>query len=307
MPAFECSSLILTNFWLQDHFPLKKSTILHLRFPFSFFLLPVFLLACGISTTVNIQNLLLSFIILHFLVYPASNGYNSFFDKDEESIGGLKHPPKVTKELYWIALLLDFIALGLSLLISFEFALMVLVYGTISKAYSHPSIRLKKYPIMGWLAAGIFQGYFTYLLSYIAINDVSVSSTFSLALQAPGVLSSLLLLGSYPMTQVYQHEEDAKRGDRTISRALGVLGTFHFTAIAFTISSTGFFYYFLQFQDLFTATAFLLFLSPVLLYFISWYIKVRKHRSAADFDSTMKLNLISSSLLNGFFLYLWVF
>ena len=108
---------------------MKKSTLLHLRIPFSFFLLPVFLLAVAVSEEIHTQNLLLSFLILHFLIYPASNGYNSYFDKDTGSIGGLKHPPRVSKELYWISLLLDVVALGLGMLISLEFVAMIFIYG----------------------------------------------------------------------------------------------------------------------------------------------------------------------------------
>ncbi len=283
---------------------MKKSTLLHLRIPFSFFLLPVFLLALAVSEQVDPLNLALSFFILHFLVYPASNGYNSYFDKDEGSIGGLKHPPKVSKELYWVSLVFDLVGLLLGLLISWEFVIMIFIYGAISKAYSHPSIRLKSFPFFGWLSAGVFQGYFTYLLSYIAINDIPLSSVWNLQTQIPGILSTCLLLGSYPMTQIYQHEEDSKRGDITISLKLGILGTFHFTAVSFFLSSIGFIYYFINFHNLTIAIVFIGSMMPILGYFNFWYLKVRKDRSKADFTSTMRLNFISSLLLNGFFLYL---
>jgi len=284
----------------------KKSTLLHLRFPFSFFLLPVFLLACAISGEFNTHNTLLCFFILHFLVYPASNGYNSYFDKDEDSIGGLKNPPRVSKELYWMSLLLDGIALALGLLISSVFTLMILIYGLISKAYSHPSIRLKKYPIAGWLSAGFFQGYFTLILSVIAIQDAKIIETLQPSLQIPAMLSSVLLLGSYPMTQVYQHDEDGRRGDYTISRRLGILGTFHFTALAFTLATLGFIFYFYEYFGTTQALLFPAFLSPVLVYFSIWYLKVRKNANAADYHATMRLNLISSLMLNAYFIYLWV-
>lgn len=285
---------------------MKKSTLLHLRIPFSFFLLPVFLLAVAVSEDIQPDNLWLTFFILHFLVYPASNGYNSYFDKDEGSIGGLKHPPKVSKELYVVSLLMDAIALILSLSISFEFMLMIFVYGAVSKAYSHPRIRLKKYPIIGWLAAGVFQGYFTFLLSYIAINDISIPQSLLESIQFPGILSTLLLLGSYPMTQIYQHEEDARRGDITISQKLGVLGTFHFTALSFALSSAGFFYFFLDQYSLQSALIFGVAMLPVLIFFNWWYLMVRKDRNKANFTYTMRLNFISSLMLNAYFLYLWL-
>ncbi len=264
------------------------------------------MLALAVSNEINFRDSFLAFFILHFLVYPASNGYNSYFDKDEKSIGGLKNPPKTTKELYYISLLLDSIALLLALTISLEFTVMIFVYGAISKAYSHPNIRLKKHAVIGWLSAGVFQGYFTFLMSFLAINETLIAETWNWSIQMPGILSSLLLLGSYPMTQIYQHDEDEKRGDITISLKLGVLGTFHFTSIAFLISSAGFVYYFMNYHSMTEAVAFLIFMAPVLFYFTFWYLRARNDSANADFESTMRLNLISSLMLNGFFVFLWL-
>lgn len=284
---------------------MKKSTFLHLRIPFSFFLLPVFLFAGAVANEVNWFNFGLVFIILHLLIYPASNGYNSYFDKDEKSIGGLENPPPVSKELYWTSLIFDLAGLSLGLLISLDFTIMVFIYGLVSKAYSHPAIRLKKLPIIGWLAAGIFQGYFTYLLCFIALTNIPISDALSWGIHSPGILSSALLLGSYPMTQVYQHEEDGKRGDLTLSRLLGIKGTFHFTALMFTLAMGGFGYFFYLY-NLNTVILFSIFMSPVLFYFLSWYVRVRRDVSEANFKSTMRLNFISAVCLNLFFLTWWL-
>lgn len=266
--------------------------------------MPVFLFAWAVVDTVNLFDAVLAFVILHFLIYPASNGYNSFFDKDEKSIGGLKNPPKVSKQLYYTSLGFDVIGTLLALLISIEFAVMVFIYGLISKMYSHPSVRLKKMPIIGWLAIGIFQGYFTLIMSVIAIGDMSIIETFDAKIQFAGILSSLLLFGSYPMTQIYQHEEDEARGDITLSLKLGVIGTFHFTALAFTVASAGYFIFFNEYFSLVTGEIFLTLLSPVLIYFAYWYLQVRNDLTQANFNHTMRLNLISSTMLNLFFLYL---
>ncbi len=147
-----------------------RSTFLHLRIPFSFFLLPVYLFALSISADYQLADALLVFFIVHFLLYPASNGYNSYFDRDEGSIGGLEHPPPVSKQLYYVALALDAVAIALGALISGLFAGMLLVYGLVSKAYSHPSVRLKKYAVISWLVAGFFQGFFTVLMVYVGVN-----------------------------------------------------------------------------------------------------------------------------------------
>lgn len=282
---------------------MQRSTLLHLRIPFSFFLLPVFLFAWSINPSVAVYNFLAVGFILHFLVYPASNGYNSYFDKDEDSIGGLKNPPKVDRELYDYSLFLDGVALVWSGFINPYFAVCVLVYGLISKAYSHPAIRLKKMPYIGWVAAGFFQGYFTFLMVYLGLHDVGLDALWQFSIQFPAVLCTCLLFGSYPMTQIYQHAEDARRGDLTISRKLGILGTFHFTAAAFTFSASGFFYFYFVSSGLALALTFFLALSPTLIFFLVWYIGTRKNSKEANFKNTMRLNQLSSLCLNLFFLY----
>src|SRR5688572_14873419 len=208
---------------------LSKSSWLHLRIPFSYFLLPVFLFSLSASPNFTEQSLLWTFIIIHLFLYPASNGFNSYFDKDEKSIGGLKNPPPVNKGLYYLSLLFDAIALVLGYIkINLTFTIMLVIYGLISKAYSHPAVRLKKHPVTSWLVVGLFQGLFTFMMCYIGVNKYDFENLTKASIIIPGLLSSLLLLGTYPMTQIYQHEEDAKRGDRTFSMMLGIRGTFYF-------------------------------------------------------------------------------
>ncbi|CAD5269846.1 MULTISPECIES: UbiA family prenyltransferase [unclassified Imperialibacter] len=286
---------------------LQNATWLHLRIPFSFYLLPVFVFACA---TVKPDGVLLTgiiFLILHLFLYPASNGFNSYFDKDEESIGGLERPPKVSEELYWTSLIFDAVALVAGFMINWAFALMLFGYGLASKAYSHPLTRWKKKPLLGWLVAGFFQGYFTFMLVVVGLKDFSPELFLNAKYFVPAFLSSALLWGSYPMTQVYQHEEDGRRGDETLSRKLGVLGTFHFTAVCFTLASGGFFYYFLTSYEMTTALAFLIAMGPVLAYFLWWYAGVRNDRKQANFRNTMRLNFYSAVCLNLFFSWLWLF
>src|SRR5689334_18599066 len=188
---------------------LSISSWLHLRIPFSYFLLPVYLFALAISPNPTNHSVLWSFIIIHLLLYPASNGYNSYFDKDEKSIGGLKNPPPVNKSLYYASLAFDAVAILLAFWkVSFLFASMILIYGLISKAYSHPSIRLKRYPMTGWITVGVFQGFFTFVMSYAGVNHFDIGQLMQAKVLLPGALTSVMLLGNYPMTQVYQHEED---------------------------------------------------------------------------------------------------
>lgn len=281
---------------------LSRSSWLHLRIPFSFFLLPIFLFSLSVSPNVDGYRAWWVFLILHFLLYPASNGYNSYFDKDEKSIGGLKHPPPVKPGLYHLSLLLDTLAIILGYLkINLTFAIMLFVYGLVSKAYSHPAIRIKKYAIAGWLITGFFQGTFTFVMSYIGVNDFTPEHIVKPEILFPAALTSVMLWANYPMTQVYQHEEDSKRGDETFSLMLGIKGTFYFAAACFTLATIGFVFYFTQFFNTHYAVVFLATLSPVFFYFLYWFSLVSKDASYANYRYTMGLNFISALCLNGFF------
>ncbi|MCC5928945.1 MAG: UbiA prenyltransferase family protein [Cyclobacteriaceae bacterium] len=282
-------------------FKISRSSWVHLRIPFSFFLMPVYLFALAVNNAADLFNVIISFIAIHLFLYPASNGYNSYFDKDEKSIGLVEKPPPVKKDLYYTSIAFDVFAIVLGFFISPLFALLMLVYGLASKAYSHPWVRLKKYPLMGWFIAGFFQGYFTYIMSIEGINPSGWSVFFQPEIIFPASLCSLLLWGSYPMTQVYQHEEDAERGDKTLSLLLGVRGTFYFTAVVFLMANFAFVFYFYIFYSLKVAIFFQMFLMPVLIYFLRWYSVVHLDKTQADYRHTMELNMISAVCMNSFF------
>lgn len=284
-----------------------RSAWLHLRIPFSYYLLPVFLFSLAVSPNFGVQSILWTFIIVHLFLYPASNGYNSYFDKDEKSIGGLKNPPKVNKGLYFLSLAFDLIAIVLGwIMINTTFSIMLVIYGLISKAYSHPSIRLKKYPIAGWIMVSLFQGLFTFMMCYVGINNYGIENLLRPPVIIPGVLATVQLLGTYPMTQIYQHEEDHKRGDNTFSLMLGIRGTFYFVGGLFGLATLGFVLYFNAYFSSYYSYVFVLALSPVVIYFLLWFIRVYRDEAKADHQSTMRLNFISATCLNAFFIYLFL-
>ena len=253
----------------------SRSTWLHLRIPFSYFLLPVYFFAVAISPNLVESRLLWSFLIVHLFLYPASNGYNSYFDKDEQSIGGLKNPPPVNRGLYFLALLMDGVAIVLGYIkIGGLFSVMLMVYGLASKAYSHPVVRLKKYPIGGWLVTGFFQGFFTFLMCYMGINNFEIEHALQAKVLIPAAFTSVMLWGNYPITQVYQHEEDARHGDRTLSLLLGIRGTFLFVLLVFGLAVAGFVLYFRAFYSMYFGFVFLLALTPVGLFFMFWFYRV---------------------------------
>lgn len=286
---------------------ITRSTLLHLRIPFSVFLMPVFCFAASQAENSAWLDYLLIFVILHFFLYPASNGYNSYYDKDEDSIGGLEKPPEVTKDLWIVSLIFDGFALLLGFWFGWEFPLLLLIYGLASKAYSYHGIRLKRFPIGGLLTVGFFQGAFTYFMTLMALDGLSWDAALEARVWAPALLTTVLLTGSYPMTQIYQHEEDARRGDKTLSRMLGIRGTFLFTGLTFGLATAGFYFYFVAFHNLTYFLVFQGFLALPVGYFVWWLYRSWNHPARADYRSTMRLNMLSSLAMIGFFsLIIWV-
>jgi 1,4-dihydroxy-2-naphthoate octaprenyltransferase len=275
----------------------SASALLHLRLLFSVFLLPVYLFALSQATDINVFNAVLTFVVWHLLVYPASNGFNSYFDKDEGSIALIESPPPVDKSLYNFSLLLDVIALLLSLFVGWILFFAVLVYGIISKMYSHPQFRLKKYPIISFLIVFIFQGAFIYWSTYASIGSFEWLSDWNFNFILAGLISSCLIGATYPLTQVYQHEEDSKRGDTTLSIILGIRGSFYFSAVLFLLSGILVYFYWQSLGLIQYFWLFLLIASPVLILFIKWFLAVYQDPAEANFKNMSRMTLVSSIMM----------
>jgi 1,4-dihydroxy-2-naphthoate polyprenyltransferase len=279
---------------------LQPSTIQLLRFHFSFFLLPVFLFALSQLPQVNWWRAVALFAILHLLVYPASNGYNSYMDRDETPIGGLAAPMQPTRQLFAVTLVMDCIAVVAALFISWLTALGILFYIISSRAYSYRGIRLKKYPVVGFLTVFIFQGALVFYLTYHSAHprlstDVPVVSCF---------IASLLIGALYPLTQVYQHQEDKRDGVTTISYLLGKKGTFLFSMVQFGLATFLLYRLFNKQDQLNQFFLYLLILLPVVLFFLYWMRSVWQNEEAASFKNSLRMNLVSTFCTTAFFITL---
>jgi len=281
-----------------------KSTVKHLRLPFSFHLMPVFLFALSQAGTINWKNTTLAFLILHILIYPSSNGYNSYQDKDETSIGGLKYPPKVSENLFYVTLLFDLAGIVLALFVSLNFSLFVVLYVLISRAYSYRKLRLKKYAIIGFLTVFLFQGAFSYLMVSSALTEFSFALFFTTNNLICMSVASLFIGSVYPLTQIYQHQSDKKDGVTTISYKLGYFGTFVFSSVMFGIASALLYYYFDKKDQIIALILFFTLMFPVVIRLLLWFNKVRKDSTHANFENTMSMNLMASVCMNTYFFIL---
>ncbi len=265
--------------------------------------MPLYWFALSQTPSINWVDAILIFIVLHVLVYPSSNGYNSYMDRDEEAIGGLEKPLQPTEQLFYTTILMDTLAIILSLLVSKYFALGILIYIFASRAYSYRGIRLKKYPIIGYLTVVVFQGVLTFVLVYYG---ASVEKVFEIPASAT-IGAALLIGGFYPLTQIYQHEADKKDGVTTISYLLGYRGTFIFTAIVYALAFAALAYWFIASLQQTKFIVLQLFFIPVLIYFFMWAKKVWKDTSEANFKNTMQMNLRASICTNLAFITILIF
>ncbi len=277
---------------------IHRSTLQLLRFHFSFFLMPVFWFAMSQLTFINMADTLLVFLIIHGLVYPASNGYNSYMDRDESSIGGIKTPLQPTRQLFYITGVMDLLAISLSLLISSYFAAGILLYILVSRAYSYRGIRLKQYPFMGYLAVVVLQGAASF---WLVFHGSSADKTLEVPL-IPMIVASLLIGGSYPLTQIYQHDADRRDGITTLSYVLGYRGTFLYAGFLYVMAFVLLAYYF--FYNLQTTSFYVFFVAmlPVVVYFTYWAYKTWRNKDYADYKHTMRMNAIASFFTNAAFI-----
>jgi 1,4-dihydroxy-2-naphthoate octaprenyltransferase len=218
-------------------------------------------------------------------------------DRDTGSIGVLKNPPPVSRKVYLASIFLDCVGIIICAFIDYRLVVLLLIYSGISRAYSWRGIRLKRFPVAGWLTVILFQGGFTFLMVSMTAENNYTLSWFTPQKMFCIVISTLLIGAYYPLTQIYQHEEDCSRGDFTISYRLGIQGTFIFSAIMFLISFLVCGYYFNLFYSSIQFWIFLACIVPAIIYFFYWMFRSLRNNEYADFYHAMRMTFISSTCL----------
>jgi len=95
--------------------------------------------------------------------------------------------------------------------------------------YSSPIARWKGRPLKSLLAIGISTGFDSVLLGYLAAGNRTIPVFILIA----GVGVAFLLLSLYPISQIYQREEDTRRGDQTFTLQYGTTVVFRFFELSF--------------------------------------------------------------------------
>ena len=194
---------------------------MHLRLHFQLLLAPIFLwawLVAGAGLLSAAQAL--AFVAFHLFLYGGVTAFNSYYDRDQGPVGGLAQPPPVVAALLPFAIALQAVGWLLAALVNLPVGLAYGGFVLLSTAYSHPRLRLKGRPLPSLLTVALGQGVLAYLAAWAAARGELASALTPLG--GLGLAAAtLLILGLYPLSQLYQIDEDRARGDRTLAVAWG--------------------------------------------------------------------------------------
>jgi 4-hydroxybenzoate polyprenyltransferase len=152
---------------------------------------------------------------------------NSAFDQDEGDIAYLREPPPPPAHLFAFGFSLMVAGQLVAFLLPRPYALAYACCFALSVLYSVPPFRLKAVAGADWLINMWGFGTLTPFAGWAA-TGIPLDPARGLVLLAFCPLFAAL----YPLTQLYQMEEDRQRGDRTLAIRLGLARSLRVAAVA---------------------------------------------------------------------------
>jgi len=179
-----------------------------------------YLLAVGLDSALHGERLGPGLLGIGLWVVCLNGGtlaLNSAYDRDEGDIAYLRRPPPPPAHLARFGFCLMTLGLLGALLLPAPYRAAYAICLGLSVLYSVPPFRLKAVPGADW---AINMWGFGTLTPYAgwAATGLPLDQPHGMVLLAFCPLFAAL----YPLTQIYQLEEDSRRGDRTLALMLGV-------------------------------------------------------------------------------------
>jgi 1,4-dihydroxy-2-naphthoate octaprenyltransferase len=208
--------------------------LVHLRLHYQLvFLSPLFAWGFALGGSEFTARTAWGFVAFHVFLYGGITAYNSYYDRDEGPVGGLREPPPVTPALLGFSLVVQLIGLGLCLLVGWQLVSLYLVVMGLSVAYSHPWLRWKARPLLSLVVVAFGQGAIGFLAGWLCAATPPRPLFDSLDGLLGMAAAVLLTTGFYPLSQLYQIDEDRQRGDRTFAVTYGPAASFRFALTCF--------------------------------------------------------------------------
>ncbi len=176
-------------------------------------------------------------------------------------------------------------------------AIYLLIFG-MGLAYSHPRTRWKAHPLGGLATVGIGQGILASLGGWTAANAdlLAVDALSWLGM----VAASAITVGFYPLTQIYQVEEDLARGDRTFAAWAGPRGSFLYALAVMSLGALALiFVIWLRLGPL-NALLVSIFYGGLLAVIIHWSLTYDASQIIANFRRVMRIYMLTSLGFIGF-------
>lgn len=185
----------------------------------------------GLRAGAHLSEALLGIALWVVCLNGGTLALNSAFDRDEGDIAYLRRPPPPPRGLAAASLGLMLAGQAAAVLLPPAYQVAYATCVVLSVLYSVPPMRLKAVAGADWIINMVGFGTLTPYAGWAA-TGLPLDPARGLALIAFCPLFAAL----YPLTQIYQLEEDTRRGDRTLATVLGVGGSLDAAAAALVIA-----------------------------------------------------------------------
>ena len=177
------------------------------------------LLALGITRAASgeqVGPVLLGLVLWVVALNGGTLAINSAFDRDEGDVAYLRRPPAPPPGLFRFGLGLMVLGMLVSLQLPRPYTWLYLTCFIMSVLYSVPPARLKAVAGADWIINLLGFGTLTPLAGWASTGQPLTVWGWFLVWGF-----GALFAGLYPLTQLYQFDEDERRGDRTFALLLG--------------------------------------------------------------------------------------
>ncbi len=175
-------------------------------------------------------------MLFHVFLYGGANAFNTYYDRDTGPIGGLESPPPVRPALLPWSLAVQVAGLWMAPLVNLPFTAVYLVLFLLFTAYSHPAIRIKRYPWASLMTIALGQGGVAFAAGWVSAESPAgygLAGREGAALW--GALSAVFIVAAlYPLSQIYQVAADRARREETLAVVLGRHGALGLTMALLT-------------------------------------------------------------------------